>query len=174
MSAPRIATTFLVGLAVAVILVSGSFGRAHPTGNYRPDLPAAALTNGCWPLPTGVVFDFPHQVRTDADIGDPPRRHLVLQFDVIDVATARERVADAFRSAGFEQSGSAGAERLVFEKPGFGTVSAEVTPLAGAAGEYVVRGTIVLDLPSSAPLTHDPACDQTFSTKRFAADAAES
>jgi hypothetical protein len=173
MSASRIATTILVGVAVALVLLSGSFGRAHPTGNYRPDLPPAALTNGCWPLPAGIAFDFPHQVRTDGDIGDPPRRHLVLQFDVIDADTARARVEEAFRSAGFEQSSSAGAERLVFEKPGYGSVIADVTPLAGAE-EYVVRGTIALDLPSSAPLTDDEVCDQPFSTKRFAADAADS
>ena len=135
--------------AVALVLLSGSFGRAHPTGSYRPDLPPAALTNGCWPLPGGVVLDFPHQVRTDGEVGDPPRRHLVLQFDEIDADTARDLVEEAFRSAGFVQSSPAGSERLAFEKPGVGAVTAEVTPLPGAGEEYVVRGTIVLDLPSS-------------------------
>ncbi len=171
MSTSRIATTLLVGIAVALVLLSGSFGRAHPTGSYRPDLPPAALTNGCWPLPDGVVFGFPHQVRTDGDVGD--RRQLVLQFDVVDAETAREMVEQAFQAAGFAQSSSAGAERLVFEKPGFGSVSADVEPLPGAE-EYVVRGTIALDLPSSAPPSDDPVCDQPFSTKRFAAVAAES
>jgi hypothetical protein len=157
----------LAGVAVVVVLLSGSFGRAHPTGNYRPDLPPAALTNGCWALPVGVDLDFPHQVRTDGDVGEPPRRHLVLQFDEIDAETARDEVSEAFRSAGFEQGAAADPQQLSFEKPGVGSVTADVTPLEGSE-DYVVRGTIVLDLPSSEPLTDDPVCGQTFSTKRFA------
>ena len=171
MSASRIVTISLVCVAVALILLSGSFGRAHPTGSYRPDLPPAALTNGCWPLPDGVVLGFPHQVRSDGEAGDPPRRHLVLQFDEIDAVTARHLVEEAFRVAGFVQSSPAGNEQVVFEKPGVGAVTAEVTPLSGAGEEYVVRGTIVLDLPSSpSPLVDAPVCDEPFSTKRFDAE----
>jgi hypothetical protein len=159
----------VVAMVVAVVLLSGSSGRAHPTGGYRPDLPPAALTNGCWPLPAGVVLDFPHQVRTDGDLGDPPRRQLVLQFDVIDADTARAELREAFLVAGFADSRD-DREQLVFERPGFGTVSALVTPLPGAE-DFVVRGTIVLDLPVSAPSTSDPVCDQPSSTKRFTAAA---
>jgi hypothetical protein len=165
----RVAGLVLVSVAVGLVLVSGSFGRAHPTGSYRPDPPPAALSNGCWPLPPGVAFDFPHQVRSDADVGDPPRRRLVLQFDVIDADAARALVDDAFVSAGFDRRVSTDPERLVFDKAGFGTVNAEVTPLPDAE-EFVVRGTVVLELPTSEPLTTRPVCDQPFSTKRFLAD----
>lgn len=167
-----VATTVLVGLIGVLVLLGGSFGRAHPTGDYRPDLPPAALTNGCWPLPAGVVLDFPHQVRSDGDFGEPPRRHLVLQFDVIDAETARERLVESFQSSGFEWTSSASNERLVFEKAGVGSVTATVTPLDGADADYVVRGTIALDLPSSEPLTDAHVCGQPFSTKRFETGAA--
>jgi hypothetical protein len=165
----RVAGLVLVAVAVGLVLVSGSFGRAHPTGSYRPELPPAALSNGCWPLPPGVTFDFPHQVRSDADVGDPPRRRLVLQFDVIDADAARALVGDAFVSAGFDRRVSTDPERLVFDKASYGTVNVEMTPLP-AAEEFVVRGTVVLDLPTSEPLTTSPVCDQPFSTKRFLAD----
>ena len=163
----------LTGVAVALVMLSGSLGRAHPTGSYRPDLPPDALTNGCWPLPAGVRLDFPYQVRTDGDVGHPARRRLVLQFDLVDPDTARSEVGQAFRSAGFAQVSSSDTGPLVFERPGLGRVSAEVTPLAGAE-ELVVRGTIVLDLPASAPLSVEPVCDQASSTKRFAAGPAAS
>lgn len=156
----------LTAAVLALIVVSGSFGRAHPTGSYRPDLPPAALSNGCWPLPAGVVFDFPHQVRTDAELGDPPRRRLVLQFDVVDADVARRLVGEAFVSAGFDRGVAADPEQLVFDKAGVGPVTAEVAPLPGAE-QFVVRGTVVLDLPTSEPEEPSPVCDQPFSTKRF-------
>ncbi len=54
---------------IAVIAAfSNSFGRAEPTGNYRPPLAPAALDTGCYPLPDGVEFDFPFQVRRDGDV----------------------------------------------------------------------------------------------------------
>lgn len=170
----QLAGFVLGGVVLGLVALSGSFGRAYPTGGYRPDLPPEALTNGCWPLPAGVELDFPHQVRTDGDGLAPGRRRLVLQYDVIDAATARMRVSEAFRSAGFEQRPSPDPERLVFEKTGVGTVSAEITPLTGAAESFVVRGWIVLDLPSTPPVTDDPVCGEPFSTKRFTVDEAAS
>jgi hypothetical protein len=146
-----VALAFLV-----LVLVSGAFGRAQPGGNYRPELPPAALENGCWPLPEGVRLDFAFQVRTDGEIAGPqgPRRRIVLQYDLIDAATARSRIHDAFRAASYA-----------------GDVRVDVSALTGVASDSIVRGTAVIELPSTPRQSDSPVCAEPFSTKRFAAGA---
>ena len=165
----RIVIFGAVGIGIALIAFSSSFGRATPTGSYRPDLPPAALSTGCWPLPSGVRFDFAYQVRVDGDIGDAgqERRRLVMQFDLIDVATARERVTRAFIAAGFDRGSVGSGEALAFHKPGVGQVAVKLSALPGTTGDSIVRGTIVLDLPSTRVQSNDPVCSQPFATKRF-------
>ncbi|HYG92231.1 MAG TPA: hypothetical protein VD859_01480, partial [Nocardioides sp.] len=53
-SRARLAARVAVAVVVlAVLLLSHRIGRAEPTGDYRPELPPDALTNGCYPLPSG-------------------------------------------------------------------------------------------------------------------------
>lgn len=159
--------------AVVVVLVATSnlYGRAEPTGRYRPDLPADVLTTGCYPLPSGVRFDFPYQVRSDEDLSGG-RRHLLLQFDVIDPTTARAEVTAAFAEAGFRPSpaGDATSDLVLVRAVSGGspaTVGVTVRPIPGVAPDAVVRGTIDLDLPS-VPLSSAAAvCAEPSSTKRF-------
>ncbi|CUR55042.1 exported hypothetical protein [metagenome] len=148
-----------LALAVAclvVVLASGSFGRAQPTGSYRPSLPPDALENGCWPLPDGVHLDFPYQVRSDEDVSGEhgPRRRLVLQYDLVGAEVVRADLRRAFPASGPE-------------------VRAEVTPLEDIAPDSVVRGTVVLDLPPARPGPQGPQCADPFSTKRFPPQSAE-
>jgi len=88
----------VAAVLLALVLVSPHVGRAEPTGNYRPPLPAAALSTGCYPLPAGLSLDFPYQVRTDGDVG--PRRRLVVQYDEVDRATVVRRLDAALARAG--------------------------------------------------------------------------
>lgn len=171
----RLGVVALTAIAVVVVAFSGSFGRAQPLGSYRPVLAPAALSNGCWPLPDGVALDFPYQVRTDGDVGPPgrERRHLVLQFDLIDVDTARQQVIDAFVSAGFTEAAPPSPAGPVLVKPGIGRVEVEATALAGVPDDSIVRGTIVLTLPSTQVQTDSLLCSDPYSTKRFPAAEAE-
>lgn len=161
-----------VGLAVVVALVlvalSPSFGRAEPTGNYRPDLPPDALTNGCYPLPDGLELDFPYQVRTDGDvtIDGEQRRELKVQYDLVDAPEVAESLTESFLEAGFTTV-TATEDELAFERADTGTVTATVTPLEGITEESIVRGTVVFDLPSTPVASDDPVCDDPYSTKRF-------
>lgn len=161
-----------LGLAVVVALVlvalSPSFGRAEPTGNYRPELPPDALTNGCYPLPDGLTLDFPYQVRTDEDVtvDGEQRRHLRVQYDVVDAPEVVESLTASFLDAGFSTV-TATADELAFERTDTGVVTATVTPLDGITEESIVRGTVVLDLPSIPVASDDPVCDDPYSTKRF-------
>jgi hypothetical protein len=156
---------------VVLIVLSPTFGRAHPIGNYRPLLPPAALTTGCYPLPAGVHLDFELQVRSDEDLTDQPRRRLVLQYDRIDAAQAADKVAQAFEAAGFTQAPRAQQpqDSTTFRKPGAGEVTATVKPIPDIRPDDLVRGTIELLLPRVALSSSDPACADRFSTKRFAA-----
>lgn len=162
----------LVALAVVVGLVlvalSPSFGRAEPTGSYRPELPPDALTNGCYPLPDGLTLDFPYQVRSDGDVtvAGEPRRELRVQYDVVDAAEVVESLTASFLDAGFTEATEPGAE-LAFERADTGTVTATVTPLEGVPADSIVRGTVVLDLPSIPVASDDAVCDDPYSTKRF-------
>ena len=159
----------LLGGAVVLLLVvlSPSFGRAHPTGNYRPDLPPAALNTGCFPLPAGLVLPFAHQVRTDGDVDTPggPRRRLVVQFDLVDADTARAALYEAFVAAGFARVPGP-PEQATFSRPSTGPVGVTVTAL-DVAPDVVVQGYVVLDLPSIPVASQDPVCDDPYATKRF-------
>lgn len=157
----------LIAAALCLVALSPSFGRAEPTGNYRPKLVPAALDAGCFPLPEGVRFDFPYQVRSDGDVETVhgQRRILVVQFDEVDVGTARQQLIDAFGEAGFTPVGT-GAE-LVLRKPGVGWVAADVQPIPGVAADAVVRGTITLDLPSIEAQSDAAVCSDPYVTKRF-------
>lgn len=137
----------VAAVLLALVLVSPHVGRAEPTGNYRPPLPAAALSTGCYPLPAGLSLDFPYQVRTDGDVGQ--RRRLVLQYDEVDRATVVRRLDAALARAGLPAA------------------SATVTAYPRIPGNSIVRGQIVLDLPSEEVKSHDAQCDNPFSTKRF-------
>jgi hypothetical protein len=159
------------GLLVVVVLciwaMSPSFGRAEPTANYRPTLGPPALETGCFPLPDGVTFDFPFQVRSDGDVAtvQGPRRHLLMQFDEVDPSTARDRVQQAFVRAGFTQTSS--DDYLEFRKAGVGRVVADVEPIPGVDDDAVVRGTITLDLPAIAVQSDSDDCSNPYVTKRF-------
>lgn len=152
-------------LAVVLIALSPSFGRAKPTGEYRPPLPPDALKNGCYPLPEGVELDFSYQVRTDGDVGG--RRILVLQYNLIDLDEAVRSLVNSFLDAGYTRTGDEPAD-LRFEKPGSPDVFASATPLSPLKDDQLVRGTIQLDLPIVARQSDDPVCSNVESTKRFA------
>ncbi|WP_460846163.1 hypothetical protein [Nocardioides ultimimeridianus] len=160
---------------VVVVLLSPSFGRARPSGSYRPLLPPDALTNGCYPLPAGVRLDLPYQVRRDGDTvvpGEGRRRRLELQYDLIDVGPATSRLSESFVRAGFRETGSSagptpGSRSIRLARKGIGTVSAVVTPLSPLGSDQIVRGTIVLDLPVAAPASDSPVCSDPGSTKRY-------
>jgi len=158
-------------LAVVLIALSPSFGRAVPTGEYRPPLPPDALKNGCYPLPEGVRFDFSYQVRSDGDVDG--RRTLVIQYNLIDRDEAFDALVDDFSEAGFEQTGASSSRgrgigaRLV---KGDIEVNAIVSAMDPLKDDQLVRGTIQLDLPVVARQSDDPVCSNVESTKRFAQD----
>lgn len=143
----------VAAVVLALVLISPHVGRANPSGNYRPVLPAAALTTGCYPLPAGLTIDFPYQVRSDGDVGAPghQQRRLVLQYDEVDRATVVRRLRAALARAGLPAD------------------AASVTAYPRVPSDSVVRGQVVLTLPSEEVKSHDPQCDNPFSTKRFPA-----
>lgn len=160
-------------LSVVLVALSPSFGRAEPTGEYRPPLPEDALRNGCYPLPEGVEFDFSYQVRSDGDVGG--RRSLVIQYNLIDRDEAVEAVTHAFTAAGFE-TGSVSVSYLgarddvrgfAFAK-GDDIVTGLVTPMDPLTDDQIVRGTLQLDLPVIERQSDAPVCSDVESTKRFA------
>lgn len=162
----------VIGLAVLVVLLvvalSPSFGRAEPTGSYRPDLPPDALTTGCYPLPEGLTLDFPYQVRTDGDVavGGEQRRELRVQYDLVDADEVVESLTASFLDAGFTTVTATG-DVLEFERADAGSVTATVTPLDDVSEDSIVRGTVVFDLPSVPLASDDPICDDPYATKRF-------
>lgn len=169
------------GLLVCAVLValSPTFGRAQPSGAYRPPLPPDALTNGCYPLPAGVTLDFAYQVRRDGDVtlaGEGRRRRLQLQYDLVDIDAAAAALTRSFVRAGFrtdhdsQQVVPPGGRRVTLSKPGIGRVSAVLTPLSPLRSDQIVRGTIVLDLPVTARASKAPVCSDPASTKRFTAE----
>jgi hypothetical protein len=169
---PRRRWAAAAGAVVVLAASSNCYGRAEPTGRYRPDLPPAALATGCYPLPAGVRLDLPFQVRSD---GDSPsgRRHLVLQFDLIDATAARQRIVAAFAAAGFEQSparNTASDVVLIRDDSGHArtTVRVTVRPIPGVDQDAVVQGTVDLDLPRVPLSSAAPVCAESSSTKRFA------
>jgi hypothetical protein len=157
----RVFVGLLVAALVAIVAFSNQFGRAQPTGAYRSYVPPPVLTNGCFPLPSGVELDFPHQVRTDGNEG--ARRVIVLQYDLIDEDEARHQLVRSFTRAGFRRLPG---EELRFNRGDIGRVHATVTPL-DVDDEALVRGTIELDLPATARALDDPHCRDPYVTKRF-------
>lgn len=141
----------LVGLALVVaIALSPHAGRADPTADYRPPVPPDALTNGCYPLPAGLRLDFPYQVRRDGpDPAAAGKRRLVVQYDEVGDRRVRQLLDGALADAGLPAS------------------AAVVTPLPHRADDEIVRGTVVLTLPSVAnQRPSDPVCSDPASTKR--------
>lgn len=172
---PGAAAAAAVVVAIGIVVVGNTTDRAEVVHNYRPDLPPAALDHGCFPLPHGLRFGFGYQVRRDGDVASPDgtRRRLVLQYDEVDERSASRLLAASFVRAGFVRTGFVGAgfvrsdEAMLFRRPDVGRVAAVVRGLPELSDADLVRGTIVLDLPSSPPASHDPACGESSSTKRF-------
>ena len=79
---------------LAALLVSHKLGRAVPTNNYRPVLPADALATGCFPLPGGADLDLAYQIRSDQDVrtSHGSRRQLRGQYDLVDRDEAERRI----------------------------------------------------------------------------------
>ncbi len=169
-SAPRRAgVVATVAAAVAVLLLSPSFGRAEPTGNYRPDLPPDALATGCFPLPGGAELDLAHQVRDDRDVLtlEGHRRRLTLQYDVVDRAEAERRVVAAFAAVGFVAERGDEPDTLALTR-GAQAVHVLVEEIPGTSAETLVRGWILLDLPVTQAVSDAAVCGDPRSTKRWA------
>lgn len=165
----------LVGTVVvlAVLLMSHRFGRAEPTGDYRPDLPPDALATGCFPLPGGTTLDFGYQVRRDADVevDGELRRVLVGQYDELDEAEALDAIVADFAEAGFVASRRPAPYDAVLRRPGAergDVVRVTVEQLPGIEADTLVRGTFELDLPVVQPRPRAPeVCTDPKSTKRW-------
>lgn len=166
----RWAIAVLCVVAAVLVALSPSFGRAEPTGDYRPPLPPDALETGCYPLPDGVELDFSYQVRSDGDAGD--RRVLVLQYNLIDRDEALEAVTAAFTDAGFQEvvgpGSTVGDVRSFALTKDDVVVSGSVSPMDPLTDDQIVRGTIRLDLPVVERQSDSPVCSDVESTKRFA------
>lgn len=142
-------------VAVVLLLLSPTFGRADVSGQYRPDLPPDGLANGCYPLPGGVVPDLAYVLRHDGDTVDAQgvRRRVVLHFDLVDAAQAVSTVTAQLDAAGVADD-----------------VTVRARDFPDLPDDAVVRGEMVLDLPSIAVQSDDPVCDDPNSTKRFTPD----
>lgn len=165
----------LAGIAVvlAVLLLSHRFGRADPTGDYRPALAPDGLAIGCYPLPGGVTFDFGYQLRTDGDVevDGELRRRLVAQYDEMDEDQALDAIVADFAEAGYVASDRpAPSYDAVLRRPGGAradVVRVTVEPLPGVEEDVLVRGIFALDLPVAEAGSDSPACDDPESTKRW-------
>lgn len=147
----------LAAVALVLVALSPSFGRATPSGSYRPPLPPDALTNGCWPLPGHARLTFPYQVRSDhlALTHHGVRRQLVLHYDVLDAPAVRRRLHRAFERA------------EVLDR-----VRMRVEPFEDVSDSMVVRGTVVLLLPPTEHRRGRAVCGEPSSTKQFPPDGA--
>ncbi|NPC96803.1 hypothetical protein [Nocardioides sp. zg-DK7169] len=166
----------LAGVLLLVVLaaVGATQGRAEPTGNYRPELAADTLEVGCYPLPEGVVLDFPYVVRRDGDAAaaSGARRHLVLHWSLLETDEVRERLAATLADAGFDvEAGSTGDDVLSARRAETGgaatVVEARLTELDNPSPDPIVRGVLELDLPVAERASDAPDCDNPFVTKRF-------
>lgn len=160
-----------IALVLVVVLLSHRFGRAEPTGLYRPDIPADALQSGCYPLPGDVIFDFAYQIRRDSDVEiyGEERRIVQGQYDEVDQREALAAIVADFVQAGFVASDRPGPYDAVLSKPGRSDlVRVVVTQLSGIEQDTLVRGSFVLDLPSvEAPPPAREVCDDPAVTKRW-------
>ncbi|MCW2815076.1 MAG: hypothetical protein JWN84_2531 [Nocardioides sp.] len=153
---PRHRVAVVAGLvAVVLLFLSPTFGRAPVSGQYRPLLPPDGLTTGCYPLPGGVVPDFAYVLRRDGEVLDAQglHRRAVLHFDRVDAAEAVATIVAQFEAAGVAPD-----------------VRVSARDFDGIPDDAVVRGEMVLDLPVVAEQSDDPVCDDPNSTKRFTPD----
>ncbi|MDF9716724.1 hypothetical protein INN71_11090 [Nocardioides sp. ChNu-153] len=165
------AVAVLAVVLVVLAVLGDSFGRARPSGSYRPALVGNTVLDGCFPLPGDARPDLAFVVRSDGDVATDagPRRRLVLHWSEVGLPEAATALEEAFTAVGFtvtdatsgpadgvlRLSGPAG-ERVVVELRSFD----DEPPL-------LVRGEAVLDLPVAAPARTDPPCDAVTTTKRF-------
>jgi hypothetical protein len=161
-----------VVLAVVALLLSHSFGRAEPTGNYRPLPTIGALETGCYPLPGGARLDeLSHQVRRDRDVETPEgmRRELRGQYNLVDRDEAVARIVAAFTAVGFrEVSRDDDHRRLAVELTrGEERVGVAAEELPETSEETLVRGEFELDLPVVAVASARAVCSDPKSTKRW-------
>lgn len=160
----------LLVLTVLVVLASPHLGRAEPDHNYRPDLPPAALTTGCYPLPGGVVLDLPHQVRWDGDVeveGGGMRRELRGQYDLVDRDEALDRLTASFARAGFVTADEPEDDGWALLRRDDEVVRLRVREIADTSAATLVRGEFELDLPVAARASTAAVCGQRPSTKRW-------
>jgi hypothetical protein len=162
-----------VVVVLVVLLLSHRFGRAEPTGAYRPAVPPAALTTGCYPLPGDATLEFAHQVRRDGDVevGGELRRILVGQYDEIDETGALAAIVTAFEEVGFVASPWPAPYDGVLQRAGargVDTVGVLVEQLPGIEDDTIVRGRFVLVLPVvTTPPGAPEVCSDSSSTKRW-------
>ena len=168
----RVAVAVVV---LAVLLLSHRIGRAEPTGDYRPELPPDALTNGCYPLPSGVVLDLPYQVRSDGDVvvRGEPRRRVLGHYSLVDRDEALARIVASFEDAGFSPEESDEGSLVleddaeVLGRRGTGIVAVRVEQLPDTSADTLVRGSFELDLPVVERASDGGWCDNPSSTKRW-------
>lgn len=169
----RTAAAAAIVVALVVLLLSHRFGRAEPTGDYRPDLLPDPLAAGCFPLPGDARFTFAYQVRRDGDflVDGEVRRRLIGQYDEMDAAAALDAIVRDFTAAGFEEAEPSPPYDAVLRRPGAGpqdVVRVTVEELPGVDDDSLVRGTFVLDLPSIRLAEDAPdLCDDPEVTKRW-------
>ncbi|KAA1419528.1 hypothetical protein F0U44_13975 [Nocardioides humilatus] len=162
-------------VVLVVLLLSHTFGRAEPTGDYRPDLPADALATGCFPLPGDTRLTFGYQVRHDGDVevDGELRRRLVAQYDELDDTEALAAIVADFEDAGFVASQRPAPYDAVLRAPGSGrgeVVRVMVEALPDTDDDTLVRGTFELDLPVVKAAKDDAVCSDPKATKRWPQD----
>lgn len=142
-------------VAVVLLFLSPTFGRAPVSGQYRPLLPPDGLTTGCYPLPGGVLPTFAYVLRRDGDVLDGAglHRRTVLHVDGMDAAAAVASIEAQFADAGVA-----------------GDVRVSAHDFEGVPDDAVVRAEMVLDSPVVGAQSDDPVCDDPNSTKRFTPD----
>lgn len=157
----RTATLVAVLVATLVMVVAAaSTPRAEVVGVNRPPLERPALAGVCWPLPGVERFAFAFQTRADVfelvGVDEKRRRLLTLQFDLVDGSAAAAEVDERLDEAGFRAAAPPSwaepstAGWAWFERADFGLVGRRVEDLRGVPADGVVRGTLLLDLPSSS------------------------
>lgn len=172
--APRLRRAgVVVGIlvALAVLLLSHSFGRAVPTNNYRPLITTDAIESGCYPLPGNAQLDLAYQVRWDGDVetDDGPRRELRGQYDLVGRDEAMERLVASFAAVGFtELERRDDGDTLTVElADAADTIRLSASDLPGTGPDMLVRGEFRMDLPVVTAASDEPVCSDPKSTKRW-------
>lgn len=156
-------------LTLAVLLLSHTFGRATPSGNYRPPQTVKTLETGCFPLPGGARLDaLPHQIRRDRDIetSGGPRRELRGQYDLVGRDEAMARILEAFEEVGLRETARAEEDGVLRVALAGRKVRIQVFA-EDLPGTALVRGEFRMDLPVIEPARDDPICSEPSSTKRW-------